>query len=118
MAKPKLLLDENIGYLAVLNLRESGYDIVSILEESPGITDQEVLQKAKSEKRIIVTLDGDFGALVYRDSNKHVGVLFLRLEKESAENISMVITKVLARYGQKLEKKFTVATETRVRLRQ
>lgn len=118
MVKPKLLLDENIGYLAVLNLRKDGYDVASILEESPGATDQEVIRRARSEERIIVTLDKDFGVLVYRDSSKHVGVLLLRIKKESAENISMIISKVLVRYGRKLKRKFTVATETRIRMRQ
>ena len=117
MAEPKLLLDENIGYAVASRLREAGRDVLSILEESPGLEDVEVLKIAKKEKRIVVTLDRDFGALVFHDSKQHVGVLLLRLEKESAENISRTINNVLNQYGKKLERKFTVASESQVRIR-
>lgn len=117
MKKPKLLLDENIGKRVASHLRKAGWDVDSIIEEAPGIEDSEVLKRAMKEKRIVVTLDHDFGALIFRDSNKHVGVLFLRLEIESAENIFHTINRVLKQYGKNLEKKFTVATESQVRMR-
>ena len=117
MIKPKLLLDENIGKKVASRLRDAGWDVVSILEEAPGIEDPKVLKRAVKEKRIVVTLDQDFGTLIFRDSNKHVGVLLLRLEKESAENLFQTINRVLKQYGKALEKKFTVASESQVRIR-
>lgn len=117
MRKPKLLLDENIGKRVVLTLRKSGFDVSSILEDAPGSADALVLKMAQSEKRILVTLDRDFGALVFRDSASHVGVLYLRLQKESVENILFVLESVLQKYGNKLKKKFTIASETDVRIR-
>ena len=117
MKKPRLLLDENIGKKVALRLRKADWDVASILEESPGAEDSDVLKRARKEKRIIVTLDQDFGALIFRDSNKHVGVLFLRLEKETTENIFQTISRVLRQCGKNLEKKFTVATESQVRMR-
>lgn len=117
MAKLKLLLDENIGKRVAAALRESGYDVASILEDAPGSTDAIVLKRARKGKRILVTLDRDFGALVYRDSEAHVGVLFLRLRNDSAENIIFVLENVLQTYGGKLRKRFTSASETDVRIR-
>lgn len=117
MRRLRLLLDENIGRAVALRLRKSSWDAASILEESPGIEDTEILKKATKEKRIVVTLDQDFGALIFRDSNKHVGVLLLRLGKESSENIFNTINRVLIQHGKKLEKKFTVASELQVRIR-
>lgn len=117
MGKPKLLLDENIGKRVVLALRKSGFDVASILEDMPGSTDVLVLKKARKEKRILVTLDRDFGALVFRDSESHVGVLYLRLQTESAENILFVLRSVLQEYGDKLKKKFAIASERDVRIR-
>ena len=117
MAKFKLLLDENVGRRVILALRKSGFDVASILEEAPGSTDTVVLKKARKERRILVTLDRDFGALVFRDSEAHIGVLHLRLQKESAENILFVLESVLQKYGNALKKRFTIASETDVRIR-
>ena len=117
MARPKLLLDENIGIIVAAALREKGYDVTSILEDTPGSTDQEVLGLAKKEKRIVVTLDRDFGSLVFRDSERHVGVLFLRLRKENTKTVIRVINSVLSQYGSKLKGKFIVASESSIRIR-
>lgn len=117
MTKQKFLLDENIGKQVAGILREKGFSIVSVLEDAPGSTDQEVLERAVREKRILITLDRDFGALVYRDSNKHVGVLYLRLQKERVEAIVKVIENVLTHHGAELERRFVTASETSVRIR-
>ncbi len=118
MKEPKLLLDENIGKRVYLWLKEKGYDIVSIIEESPGIEDIKILKRALKENRIVVTLDRDFGRLIFKNSNKHVGVLLLRLKEESAKNIFNTIVRVINQYGEKIKGKFTVVTESRVRIRQ
>lgn len=117
MEKLRLLLDENIGARTAQELRLCGFDVASILEDASGATDNTVLKRAQKEKRIIVTLDRDFGTLVFRDSKPHVGVLFLRLQKESHENITSVMMDVLKQHGEKLSRRFTVATEKTVRIR-
>jgi predicted nuclease of predicted toxin-antitoxin system len=61
-----LLANENIPWASILRLREWGYRVASILEESPGITDVEVLERAVKEHRILLTFDRDYGELVYR----------------------------------------------------
>ena len=111
------MLDENIGKRIATVLRESGYDATSISEDAPGSTDIDVLRRTRKEKRVLITLDKDFGALIFRDSESDVGVLFLRLQKESVENIVFVLKNVLNRYGGKLKKKFTTASETGIRIR-
>ena len=117
MARPRLLLDENIGSIVAATLREEGFDVKSILEDAPGSTDKHVLHLAKVEKRIVVTLDNDFGTLVFRDSKCHVGVLFLRLKRENTETIIRVISTALFQYGSKLKGKFAVAFESSIRIR-
>lgn len=117
MRKPKLLLDENTGSLVVSRLRREKYDVLSVLEEMPGAEDSIVLAKAQQEKRIIVTLDQDFGRLVFRDLKKHRGVILLRLKHESAENIVQVLLNILNQYGDQLSNKFVVASEHQIRIR-
>lgn len=117
MKKPKLLLDENIGPVVAGQLREAGYEAVSIFEEMRGVEDSAVLDRAMEEQRVVVTLDRDFGALIFRDSKHHVGVLYLRLRKESAENIAKVLLNALSIHGQELQGKFVVVSDYRIRIR-
>ncbi|MCY3986906.1 MAG: DUF5615 family PIN-like protein, partial [Candidatus Dadabacteria bacterium] len=58
--KPKLLVNENIPLRSVRALRNDGYDVISISERSPGISDENVLQIACADNRIIVTFDRDY----------------------------------------------------------
>ena len=59
----KLLADENIPLVSVRGLRDLGHDIVSIAEQSPGISDEEVLRLSRAQGRVIVTFDRDYGEL-------------------------------------------------------
>lgn len=117
MSKPKLLLDENIGGIVISSLRETGYDVVSVLETFPGAEDEEVLKKATKENRILVTLDKDFGKLIYLYSQKHVGVIFLRPTRETPENIYSLLLGVLTRYLDEIKGKFITASEGRIRIK-
>ena len=62
----RFLADENFPGLAVSELRKRGHDVSWVLTDSPGISDQEVLGRAKDENRILLTFDKDFGELVFR----------------------------------------------------
>ena len=60
-----ILLDENLPRRTVVLLQSAGHDVVSVLEVARGISDEEVLDYAVREGRILVTLDTDFGRLIY-----------------------------------------------------
>lgn len=55
-----ILLDENVAIKYKGELIELGYDVLHINDETKGIPDKEVFQKAKDEKRILITGDDDF----------------------------------------------------------
>ena len=78
------LADESLEYRLVLFLRDLGYDIFSISEDSPSISDEEVLAKAYAEKRIVLTNDKDFGDLIFLNKLSHKGVVLFRLKADSA----------------------------------
>ena len=42
--------------------------------------DEKIIRTAFLENRMVITMDKDFGELVYHSSMKHSGVLLLRLE--------------------------------------
>ena len=51
----------------------------------------ELLQRAHADSRILVTIDTDFGQLVYREGKEHSGLLRLR-DVRAAERIQLIAT--------------------------
>lgn len=117
MILSRVLLDENIGAIVAVRLRELGYEVTSILEASPGADDESVLARALKEDSIFVTLDRDFGRLVFLESRNHAGIIYIRLRKESPANTMDVLLSLFEEYGEKLKGKFTTVTDGVVRMR-
>ena len=112
----KFLIDECVG-LSVANwLKEQGYDAVSVYDIGIGISDDEVLQKAFSGNRILITCDKDFGEMIFKGKRQHSGVIFLRLENEKPSHKSLVLKNLLERYPQDLFGNFVVVSEGMVRI--
>ena len=78
MLRPKLLADENIPRAVIIALREKGYDVVSVWEIGPGMSDEEVVELAIKESRIIVTFDKDFGRIALLKPGAP-GIILLRI---------------------------------------
>ena len=60
----KFLANENIPAEIIAELSKS-YDIISISQENPGISDKQVMQMAQEQNRYILTFDRNYGDLVY-----------------------------------------------------
>jgi predicted nuclease of predicted toxin-antitoxin system len=74
----RFLADESCDFAVVRALREAGHDVVAIAEVFRGIDDEQVIVKAKIDKRIVKTEDKDFGQLVYAGVRQASGVIFIR----------------------------------------
>jgi len=62
----KILANENLPRLAVEDLRALGHDVLWVAESSPALTDRDVLDLAVRERRVLLTMDKDFGELAFR----------------------------------------------------
>jgi Domain of unknown function (DUF5615) len=62
----RLLADENVPAPSITALRAAGHDVVSVAEVAAGSPDDAVLALAIADGRLIVTLDRDFGELLFR----------------------------------------------------
>jgi len=113
----RFIIDESAGVAVVEYLRGVGHDVLAVAEAMLQADDQDILGRAASEGRILVTNDKDFGELVYRSGQEHCGVLLLRLRDESPSGRVRVVKAVLAQYGDRLVGHFIVATEGGVRIR-
>jgi predicted nuclease of predicted toxin-antitoxin system len=79
--------------------------------------DYAILQMAVNESRIVVTMDKDFGEMVYRAEQAHAGVLLLRLEEATSEEKVLVVAQIVQDHGDKLEGRFSVYQSGRLRIR-
>lgn len=114
----KFLTDENIGIKTVEYLRQHRHNVRSVLEEVSlrGADDDALLNLANKERRIIVTLDKDFGALVFRHLRKSGGVVLLRLRNERESNVIAILEHLL-NSKPKLAGRFTVVSEDKIKIR-
>jgi predicted nuclease of predicted toxin-antitoxin system len=62
----RFLLDENIARSVVLGLRQAGHDVLWARESMRGLADDLLLARAKTDDRVVVTFDKDFGELAFR----------------------------------------------------
>ena len=112
----KLLLDTCVWGKARLDLEAAGHDVIWAGDwlEDPG--DEEVLNRAIVEGRILVTLDKDFGELAIVRGISHYGII--RLVNFAARQQAAVCIQVLSVYGKQLESGAMVTAEPgRLRIR-
>lgn len=98
-------------------LIENGYDVKSVRNIDPSMTDDEILKMAVSEDRMVITMDKDFGELIYNSRLGHAGVLLLRLEDARGEEKVKVVEKILSQYKEKLPHNFCVYQRGKFRIK-
>jgi len=112
----KVLLDTYVWGGAVKELQSAGHDVkwTGEWEEDPG--DEEILARAHSEGRVLITLDKDFGELAIVHRTPHSGIM--RLALFPARQQGIVAVRVLARYEDELRSGAIITVDTgRVRIR-
>ncbi len=113
----RFLVDRCAGHRLARWLLEQGHDALDLRElgEDPG--DEQVLAIAASKKRILVTIDTDFGQLIYVRQRPHAGLVRLP-DVRTGERI-LLLQEVLARHAAELEVGAIVTVRgSRIRLSQ
>jgi predicted nuclease of predicted toxin-antitoxin system len=83
----RALADENLPRPALEALRKAGWDVFSIAEKCPGISDEEVAALGTEQERILLTFDKDFGELIFRRGlSAGSGVVLFRITPGSPED--------------------------------
>jgi predicted nuclease of predicted toxin-antitoxin system len=92
----KLLLDQGLPRSTVFLLRATGIDAVHVGEKSLATAlDSLILEIARQEQRIIVTLDADFHALLVLSGAAGPSVIRVRIEGLRAEHLASLLVDVL-----------------------
>jgi len=113
----KFLIDESVEKAIVDWLRDRKYDVIYIAESSPAITDEDVIELANSESRILITNDKDFGELIFRQGKITQGIILIRAANEEPLNKVRLVKEVLEKAKNKLERNFIVVNEMGIRIR-
>ncbi len=73
----KFLVDRCSGKRLADWLRQQGHDVLESTELGPDPGDRALLEIATREKRILITIDTDFGVFVFREGMDHAGIVRL-----------------------------------------
>ena len=117
MAGEKLLFDVGVGKKAEAVAVQLGFDVKSVRSIDARLPDSAILKLALAEGRMLVTMDKDFGELVYRESEQSVGVLLLRMEDADGEAKARTLRSILLNHAEQLVGHFSVYQNGVLRIR-
>ena len=80
---------------------ERGHNVAEVSQTDPRMRDDEILNWAVRDRRIIVTTDNDFEEMIWRQGKSHCGVL--RLENIPRFERIILLNDVLDRHAKDLE---------------
>jgi len=96
----RFLVDRCAGRRLAEWLRSLGHDVVETRSLGPDPGDKEILRMAAKEGRILVTIDTDFGQLVFGEQISHSGII--RLPDVPARRRINLMEEVLRKHRQDL----------------
>jgi len=113
-----LLADEGVERQIVERLRRDGHDVLYIAEMQSGISDEVVLDEANRRGALLITLDTDFGELVFRQRLIHAGVVLVRLAGLLPDTKARLVSEAFADHGEQMSADaFSVLSPGMVRIR-
>jgi predicted nuclease of predicted toxin-antitoxin system len=112
-----IIIDENVDQSLVTKLKDYTTNVISIRDEHPGISDQDVIMIAKSNKGLVITEDKDFGELVFSHNLRGCSVMLLRYDKSDLAQMEHNIFKALQYYKNQKGHMFMTITGKKIRIR-
>jgi predicted nuclease of predicted toxin-antitoxin system len=115
----KFLADVGISPRSVEHLRQLGYDAVHLIEQGlQRLPDSDILAKAYSEERVLLTHDLDFADLMAASRATLPSVVIFRLRNMRPEHVNHYLDQILHRYEMELQQGAIISVmEAQVRLR-
>ncbi len=113
----KFLADECCDAALVDALRWDDHDVLYVIESLRGAADADILARAFSERRILLTEDKDFGELVYRLRQPAHGVVLLRFDVTDRALKIPRMRHLLTQEAERLPGAFVVLEADKIRIR-
>ena len=115
MQNIKFIADVNVEKAIIDHLIRKKYNVKWIADFDCEILDEELLNLADSEKRILITNDKDFGELVFLQKRISIGIVLLRVKGQKAQDKIKLFNKLLQKYPDKLIGHFVVLSKKKFR---
>jgi predicted nuclease of predicted toxin-antitoxin system len=112
----RFLADESCDFAAVRALRAEGFDVLVVAEAMSGAEDEQVIERALQEARILLTEDKDFGQLVYAAGHQTCGVILIRYTAAARPTLGARIAALVHDHGARLPGSFAVLQPDRIRI--
>ena len=108
----KLLLDQGVSRKAVGLLQPLGIDAVHVsayaTEEA---SDEEILDRARTEGRVVVTIDSDFHAILALSNAATPSVIRLCMASLTGQNVASLLATHVTQIADDLDRMFAAAQE-------
>ncbi len=112
------LANENFPKPSVTTLRNYGFIVKFIAEDSPGISDNEVIEIANKLNYIILTFDKDYGELIFKHSKENPpAVIFFREKGNNPNFPGELLVSLLNSSNIQFSNAFTVIETNNIRQR-
>ena len=111
------LADESVDRQIVDALREDDHAVLYVTEMDPGISDDEVLDKAKKGSAILITADKDFGELVFRQQRITMGVVLVRMAGLLPSKKAEIASTMIKKHLDAIQNAFSVISPNTIRIR-
>jgi predicted nuclease of predicted toxin-antitoxin system len=113
----QFLANENIPLDVVAALRNEGHDVAWIRTDSPGSRDPDILTRAVTENRVLLTFDKDFGDLAFQFGLPATcGIVLFRLQASSSAALAIMVVAAI-RSRSDWAGNFSVVEPGRIRMR-
>ncbi|HXQ37809.1 MAG TPA: DUF5615 family PIN-like protein [Anaerolineales bacterium] len=99
----RFLIDRCAGTHIATWLRNEGYNVVETRERGADPGDRVLLEWAEQESRILVTIDTDFGQIIFLEGQPHSGLI--RLPDVPSDQRVEIMRDLLNRFRDDLEAK-------------
>jgi len=112
----RFIADVNVEKPIVDYLSEDGYDIKWVPDYNCEILDEDLLNLANAEKRVLITNDKDFGELIFLQRRLSAGIILFRVKGQRVEDKVKLVKKLLDKYSEKILNHFIVMTKEKIRI--
>lgn len=107
----RFLADESCDFAVVRALRAAGHDVATVAEDEPGLTDCDVIARAESESRIVLSEDKEFGQLSFSAGGGSVGSVLLRIPARVRASLGSDVVQFIETLGDRLLRSFVTAEQ-------
>ena len=108
MSPYSFVIDMGVGKSIQQFLKTRNFTVHCIDVINSEMEDTAIIEFAREQQSIIITMDKDFGELIFKENKIHAGILLLRLEDATADEKLAVIQHIVENFISPLPNNFSV----------